>query len=401
MKVFIHTDEYSPTAQACTNRMRSFADALISKGEEVTVICSSANLENGNPKIGQEKVIYAQAYRMKRKTTVQRMLNNMSFAVSSILCAMKAGEADVVITTSPPPLISLSGWAIARLKKAKLVYDVRDIWPDVAVEMGSFSEKSIYYRLFKAITQFMYDHADMITTVSPGKLDKIKCKIKKKPGVSSETEKIFLAANGFDENVETYPIKSDVAAQYGMDRTFTCVYIGNIGLAQGLESLLQLAVETKHRNVRFLLFGKGAEKERLEKMAQEKGLKNVAFCGVLPAENVHSVLSFAGISFISLKSSKMKDSIPTKLYEALGIGCPVLLLAEGDSCDLLDATGLGRHVSPDHLEHLAAVFDDMVDHYQEIVSLKEAARELIHKKYTRQQIGIALAGQLRNLTACE
>lgn len=73
-----------------------------------------------------------------------------------------------------PPLVSIPGWIIAKCKGAKLVYDVRDIWPDVALEMGSFVEGSIYCKVFRAITRFMYKHSDWVTTVSPGKVEKIK-----------------------------------------------------------------------------------------------------------------------------------------------------------------------------------------------------------------------------------
>ncbi|MBQ6382420.1 MAG: glycosyltransferase family 4 protein, partial [Clostridia bacterium] len=323
MRVLIHTDEYSPTAQACTNRMRSFSDALMAAGADVTVICSKGNLENGTPRLGPEKVIYAPAFRMRKKTAARRLLNNITFGISSFLCALGVGKIDAVITTSPPPLVSLSGWLITKVKKSKLIYDVRDIWPDVALEMGSFSETSIYCRMFRKVTAFMYQHADLITTVSPGKLEKIKnyCHLEENCG-----DRLLLISNGFDENVSKSPIDERIAEKFDLRKAPCCVYIGNIGLAQGLDALLRLAAETSHREVRFLLFGKGAEKEKLECLAKEMGLNNVLFCGPLPFDQVHTVLHYAAVSFISLKSSRMQDSIPTKLYEALGIGCPVLLM---------------------------------------------------------------------------
>ena len=146
MKVLIHTDEYYPTAQACSYRMRVFADVFRELGDEVTVLTSSANKANGTLDKSQhkERIIYSPAMRMKKKTTVMRMLNNLTFGFTSVFAALGAGKADVVISTSPPPLVSISGWLIAKLKRAKLVYDVRDIWPDVALEMGSFDEKSFF-----------------------------------------------------------------------------------------------------------------------------------------------------------------------------------------------------------------------------------------------------------------
>ena len=176
MKVLIHADEYYPTAQACSYRMQVFVDTFMALGDEVTVVTSSANKANGtiDKQLYKEKIIYSPAIRMKKKTTIMRMINNLSFGITSVFSAIGAGKVDVVLTTSPPPLVSIPGWMIAKCKHAKLVYDVRDIWPDVALEMGSFTEDSLYCRIFKKITGFMYKHADIVTTVSPGKLRRSK-----------------------------------------------------------------------------------------------------------------------------------------------------------------------------------------------------------------------------------
>lgn len=398
MKVLIHTDEYYPTAQACSYRMQVLADAFKSMGMEVTVLTSSANLENGDPGQRTERIIYAPAIPMKKKTTLMRLLNNLSFGISSVLYSRKAGRADLVITTSPPPLSSIPGWLIARVKRAELVYDVRDIWPDVAVEMGSFSEDSLYFRVFKAIATFMYGHADVVTTVSRGKVTKIRGyvrELKPLPGRKRSEKKVWLVGNGYDTSIEEYPIDPELVRQYELDKIPTCVYIGNIGLAQGLGVLLDLAEKTKHKEVQFLVFGKGAEKDKLEQMAREKGLDRVHFCGVLPHEKIHTLLKYASISFIPLKNANMKDSIPTKLYEALGIGCPVLLVAEGDACAVLDEAGLGRHFSPDHPEQAAAVFDSMMDTYASIIEYREQSQRIIHEKYTRQQIALTFASRMQ------
>ena len=146
-----------------------------------------------------------------------------------------------------------------------------------------------------------------------------------------------------------------------------------------------------------MLFGKGTEKDVLEQQAKERGLDNVRFCGVLPHEKVFTLLSYAKMSFIPLKNSNMKDSIPTKVYEALGIGCPVLLVAEGDSCDIVNESEMGKCVSPNHTEQLAAVFDEMVENYSKYSEHRTEARKLMHEKYSRQQIAVAFEKQLHGL----
>ena len=402
MKILIHTDEYYPTAQACAYRMQVFADTFRSLGDEVTVLTSSANKANGKVAHAarKERIVYSPAIRIKKKTALMRLLNNLSFGITSVLWAIGAGKADVVITTSPPPLISVPGWIIAKCKGAKLVYDVRDVWPDVAVEMGSFSENSLYFKMFRAITRVMYRHADAVTTVSPGKVGKIKDCVISLPGKKAgpeHTDKVWLVGNGFDENTARGEYDSEFVRYYALDSRPTCVYIGNIGLAQGLGVLLDVAANTKHRDVQFLCFGMGAEEEKLKKRAEDEGLSNVRFCGVIEHDKVYSILKSAKISFIPLKNGNMKDSVPTKLYEAMGLGCPVLLAAEGDAAAIVDEVGLGRHVSPGNAEKAVEVFDDMLEHLAEFDAKKDEAIRLIYERYSRQRIAEGLNRKLHHL----
>ena len=387
MRIILYTEEYYPTCAACSYRMQVMADAFMQQGHTVTVLASARNRDNGSVTGRKERILYSPAIRMKKKTTVMRLLNNLSFGITALFTAIKTGRADVVIVTSPPPLSAPFGGIIAHCKHARLIYDVRDIWPDVALEMGSFSENSFFCKVFRKIANHLYRTADYITTVSPGKVEKIRYYVKELSGRKSgpgHINKVRMVGNGFDETILNDPINQELIKQYDLDRKFTCVYIGNIGLAQGLESLLTIAKETKHKDVNFLLFGTGAEKDMLEEKA--KDLDNVRFCGVLPHEKVRTVLSAAKISFIPLKNANMKDSIPTKIYEALGNGCPVLLMAEGDSCDIVNASGLGKTVSPDDQESLATVFDSMVDNYSEYEEKKPQAVKLMKEEYSRQKI---------------
>ena len=391
MRFLIHSDEYYPTCQACAYRMKVFAETFSDLGDKVTVIASSANKDNGIVGECKERIIYSPTIRMKKKTTLMRMVSNLSFAITSVFSSFRAGGIDVVITTSPPPLISLSGWLLARLKRAKLVYDVRDIWPDVALEMNSFSEDSIFCKVFRWITSFMYKHADMVTTVSPGKVEKICSKLPE-----NQRNKVYLVGNGFDESVLNGEIDESIVQKYELDKKFSCVYIGNIGLAQGLDTLLDLAAQTTHKDVQFLVFGMGAERETLEQRAKREGLNNVRFCGVLPHEKVFTVLKYAKLSYIPLKNANMRDSVPTKIYEALGLGCPVLLVAEGDSCSIVNESRFGRCISPNKIESLPATFDSIIENYEALTENQKYAMQLMKSKYSRQKIAVEFESLLKN-----
>lgn len=393
MNVILHCDEYAPHWGPCTVRLKTFSDMLQARNNHVSVLASATNLEN---KVGEINTVYCLAIKMKRKTAVYRLGNNLSYALTSLLMSCKAGSADVVITTSPPPLISITGWAIAKFKHAKLVYDVRDIWPDVALEMGSFTENSLYCKVFRKIAKFMYRHADLITTVSPGKVEKIRSYLPE-----NERSKVRLLENGLDETFLSQEIDVTIKERYGMGSIFTCVYIGNIGLAQGLTHLLDLAETVKNEKVQFLLFGNGAEKDRLEQEATRRGLGNVHFEGVIDIKTVFSVLKFSQLAYIPLVNANLKDSIPTKTYEALGAGCPVLMVAEGDAPKLVEECKLGRTLSPNEIDKLPQLFKEIRQDYDDILEYRNYAREQILTKHSRQKIALQLEQMLLQLASEE
>lgn len=367
-------------------RMRVFYDCFTAHGHEVRVLAPRSEERRKSEK----DVIECAAIPLKKKTSLYRLLNGVSFGITSVFASMKAGPADVVLTTSPPPLISVFGWLIAKMKRAALIYDVRDIWPDVAWEMGSFSQNSLYSKVFAFIRDFMLRHADLVTAVSNGKVEKL----------SSYAPKadILHVSNGFDlrflENVD----EQALADRYGMDEQFTCIYAGNIGLGQGLLQLLQLAEKAKATNlpVQFLLFGRGADEQKLKQYAKEHHLDNVSFCGYLPSRQIYTCLKHADMCIVTTVNGNVTDSIPTKIYEALGVGCPILLCAAGESVGILAESQLGIAVPPGDPDALWDAFLQMYRTMPEILEHRENAQRLMAGKYSRQHISEILAEKIQN-----
>lgn len=387
MRVILHMGDPYPNESPAAKRIRAIYDVLTEHGHHVTVMAPDYREE----KVAVAGTVFCPTIRMKRKTTLMRMLNQLSFAVSSVLYAGKAGKADVVLTTSPPVLISMDGWLIAKIKRAKLVYDVRDIWPDVALEMGSFSEGSLFCRIFAFIRDFMLKHSDLVTAVSPGKVKKLK-------QYAPNADVVFVT-NGLDERFLENTYNPEIEKQYGLTSGFNCVYIGNLGWAQGLTQLMQLAerAKTKGLNARFLLFGSGVEEEALRRYAEERELHNVVFAGRLPNADMFTVLKASQLSFVSLVNDKLKDSVPTKLFEALGVGCPVLLSAAGDSADILRECKLGIAVPPNHEEDLWNAFMEMYSDCGKYLQYQEHARTFILNCYSRQKAAMTLEAYLEKL----
>ena len=381
MKIVFHTHEFNINEGGpCTKRIDSLASYLSENGHKVYILTGKHNKKNELESINRKyKIIYSPIIALGKKKTIYRFIEHASLAVSSFFVGLfKLGKIDYLVTTSPPPLISFTGFFLAKIKKAKLIYDVRDIWPDVAVEMNSFDKNSIYYKIFKFIANFMYKHSNYITTVSPGKVKKIK-------GYTKNKEKVLYISNGLDDNFVNFEIDEEIVNKYQLNKKFTIVYIGNVGLAQNLDALVNLANNYKEKkNFQFLIFGDGAYKEKLNKKIEELKLSNIKLVGKIEYEKVYTILKYSKISFISLKNSNMTDSIPTKIYDALGAGCPILLLAEGNSCKLIDEFNFGEHTSEE--KELCNKFELMIKNYDKYDKQKNNVIENVQKKYSRKMI---------------
>ena len=297
------------------------------------------------------------------------------------------GAFDVVVCTTPPLLLTASAVRIARRKRARLVLDVRDIWPDVAYEMGSFVPGSLYGRFFEFLAKRAYGASDLIVSVSPSKVEKLKVRV--------PSGRVELVPNGIDGTFLENSEDPEAIARFRLDEGPICAYVGNIGLAQGLGTLLDIAAARPR--VRFLLFGKGADEAKLKKRVTSEGLANVKFCGSVDASGVYTVLQHVNLAYVPLVSSRLRDSIPTKIYEALACGCPVLLAAKGDAANLIDASGLGAHAAPEDPAALLAAFDSLIEHPFSNAE-RTAASRWVAENHSRQRFAEKFAGLVTALS---
>lgn len=395
MKILFYSQEFYPYEVPATKRVYGLAQHLIKLGHEVDVVCGFYGWKNFFKFFAKKvyqgiNVYYYYAFPLYKKINLLRVLHHFSFLFSSQLHNFRfRRKYDVVITTTPPALVSFGGLWIAKFKRAKLIYDVRDIWPDVALEMNNMTKGSIMYKVFNYIANKMYQKADLVTAVSRLKVEKLQAK-----GIP----KVKLISNGFDLEFKNQEIDHEIIDKYQLDQTFTIIYTGNIGLAQGLDSLIALAEIVKNNElIQFLLIGEGVEKTRLERLATDKGLTNVKFLGKLPGAAIYTFLKSAKLSYVALKNSNLQDSVPTKLFEALGVGCPVLLVASGEACRILDEATLGEHVKPEDFEALVATFYKIYNNYEVYQSRSSHSENYIEKHFSRKMIAKTLEKELIKL----
>lgn len=388
MRILYLVDTYRPARTACANRSVVLVDALRAAGHDVNVLASTDSMidaEDGCYSAPQY-ITFFKTYPLVNKTLVNRLRNNFGGAHEAVKTANTMGTFDVVICSTPPLLLTSAAVKIARKKKAKLVLDVRDVWPDVAYEMNSFTPDSLYGRFFEHIARKSYKVADLVVSVSPGKVKKLKNRI--------ANTRVILVSNGIDTSFIDCEEDLDLIERLRLKEGPICVYVGNIGLAQGLSTILDIA--SKRHNTRFLLFGDGADKAQLEQRVKTESINNVEFCGKIDGRGVYTVLRYAAISYVPLVSSLLRDSIPTKMYEALACGCPVLLAAEGDAVSLLSESGLGAHAAPEDPSSLLIAFDQLLNNPFSKAE-RSAASAWVIANHSRQNFAKIFAQEIEKL----
>jgi glycosyltransferase involved in cell wall biosynthesis len=302
--------------------------------------------------------------------------------MNTLLIFKKNGfkDYDVVLATSPEILPCLAIRKIAKKNKYFFVFDVRDIWPDVAFEMRSFTEKSPQSIIFNHVANALYKSASLITTVSSEKISKLK---DKRACINKD---IVLIENGFDERMLELESDEDTIKKMNLkDKNIVC-FIGNVGFAQGLKKYIDLAKEySLNESLRFLVVGKGSDKANVISYAHRVGADNVEFFDPISQRGIATLLRHAKISYVSLVSDSMIDSIPTKLYESLGFGCPTLLVACGSSRSLIDATQHGLYARPSSFSEIKETFGRLLKLLPSLESKKSYIAEYILNNYSRNR----------------
>ena len=285
MHILFFSHYFPPEGNAPASRTYENCKRWIRLGHRVTVITCAPNVPDGIVYKGYKNKLYKKemidgidvirvwTYITANKGTIRRIINYISYMFSSILFSLFVKKPEVIIATSPQFFCGWAGLIASRMRRKSFILEIRDIWPDSIVAVGAMRNK-ILLRILEWLELIMYNAADHIVTVGNGYKEKL---IEK--GVREGY--ISVITNGFDSEI-FFPRKSDekISRIYKPNHEFVCSYIGTIGMACGLEVVLlaaKLLKKFKRHNIKFLLVGSGAVKERLQKQAIEDGLDNVVF----------------------------------------------------------------------------------------------------------------------------
>jgi glycosyltransferase involved in cell wall biosynthesis len=362
MRIVFFSHYYPPEVNAPASRTSEHCRAWVNAGHEVTVVTCAPNHPSGKVYPGYRNRLYqtesVNGVRVVRVWTflaanegfVLRTLNYLSYLISATVALPWLPRPDVLISTSPQFFCGLTGLVARSLLKAPWVLEIRDLWPESIVTVGAM-RKGLMVRLLEGLEALAYRSADRIVSLTHSFVPHI-------VGRGGDPGKIVVIKNGADLSIFTkFEIATGVKIRLGLGNRFVAGYVGTHGMAHGLSVVLEAAERLRHDpRIAFLLVGDGAERANLEQTREKKRLNNVVILGQRPKEEMPSLWAAIDASLILLRRHDLfKKVIPSKMFEAMAMRCPIVLGVEGEARALLDESGAGIAITPESAEELAAV----------------------------------------------
>ena len=349
MHILFLTDNFPPESNAPANRTFEHARQWVASGHRVTIITCAPNFPDGQlfegyknrwfqtEQMGGITVIRVWSFMTRNAGFVLRLLDFFSFMVSGFLGGLRVRDADIIIGTSPQFFTVCAAYCLAKVKQRPFVFEMRDIWPESLQAVG-MSNAGLSVRLAAPVADYLYRRADHLIVVTHS----FKAYLQDR-GVSGE--RVTVIPNGVDPDM-FFPIPADISLQQELqlEDKFVVGYLGTHGLAHGLESVVKaarLAGQTDDLTaVHFITVGAGAQFDRIKEIASD--LDNFTMIGQVSRADILRYWSLLDASLIHLKASPLFESvIPSKMFEAMAMGVPLLHGVGGESADIVRTSRSG------------------------------------------------------------
>lgn len=407
MKLLILTQYFPPEVGAPQNRLFELAIRLQKSGVDITVLTAMPNYPQmeiydgykGKDYFYEEieglKVHRSSIFVSTSKSIVNRLRNYFSFVWSSARVGnKKLGNFDFLLCESPPLFLGYSAMYLARRKKAKLIFNVSDLWPESAEKLGVVNNKYLL-KLAYNLEERLYKKSVLVTGQTQGICSNINQRF---PEV-----KTYWLPNGVDLNYYDPSVisRSGWRAKNGFSESdFIFLYAGIIGIAQGLEVILNAAKAfTENKTIKFVLMGSGPEKLALLALKEKLSLLNVIFLDPVTKKEMPSVLKDVNAAIVPLRRLDLfLGAIPSKLFENLSMEIPVLLGVDGEARQLFIHQGkCGIYFEPENVQELVKAISTLSGDKTLAQTLGQNGREFVNLHFNREIIAEKFYRQLQEL----
>ena len=405
MRIVYLCQYFVPEAGAPAARLRDMARSWVQRGHSVTVVTGMPNHPTGvvqPPYVGRliaresldgVTVLRNWLYATPNEGFVRKTLSHLSFMVSALVLGnARLGTADVIIASSPSFFAVISAWVMSRMRKIPFVFEVRDLWPAVFVDLGVLTNPFVI-RALESVEMFLYQRAALVVTVTEGFRTRLIAR-------GLPPQKVVTITNG--AAIESYmpgPRDNAVRAELGLAGKFVVGYIGAHGISQGLELVLQAAQRLRDdADIVFLLVGEGARKRALLELRETLRLTNVIMLPAQAHQRVREYYCASDVCVVPLRQLPLFATfIPSKMFEIMACAVPVIGALEGEAREILERSGGARLIVPEDAAGLADAVHWFKLHPGESRQMGAAGRAFVTANYDRQVLADRYAAALQAL----
>ena len=394
MRILFFSHYFPPEVNAPAVRTYEHCREWVRQGHEVHVVTCIPNHPQGRVYEGYDPSLATQreemdgvqvhrvwTYIAPNKGFLRRTLDYMSYMFSAALVSLRLPRPDVIVATSPQFFCACAGFLASKIKRAPWVFELRDLWPESIVAVGAIRNPLVIGAL-EAIELFLYDDSEHIVSVT-------KAFRKNLVGRGVDSNRVEVVTNGIDPNMWGGLTKEAARAELDLpEDQFIASYIGTHGMAHNLETLLGAAEALRdEEEIHFITAGDGAEFENLKQLRREKGLDNVTMLGQVPREQARLYLHASDASLVLLRDSDLfKTVIPSKIFEAMAAGNPVLLGVDGEARAIVEDAQAGVFIEPENAEELARTTLRLKESPERCQELGQNGREAVRKRFDRKKL---------------
>ncbi len=395
MRILIHTQYYPPEIGAPQNRLHDLAVRLQKLDIEVEVLTAMPNypamkIHEGyrnkwykKESIEGIEVVRSWIFVSQSKRIFLRLLNYFSFVFSSFWIGwFKTKKYDYILCESPPLFLGITTFLLCKLKGAKMIFNVSDLWPESAEKLELVSNK-FFLRLAYRLEAFLYKKATLITGQTKGIVKDIKSRF--------PTTTPYWLPNGVDLDFFDSEQQPDLSWRethgfHPSDVLF--LYAGIIGHAQGLEVILKAAKLIQNPSVKFVLVGDGPVKKELVELKEKLGITNVSFYDSIPKKEIVKVIQSVDSVVVPLRKLELfLGAIPSKIFENLAMKKALLLGVDGESRDLFIREGkCGLYFEPENEQELAHQVNYLMENKHKLTELGENGLKYVENHFDRKVI---------------
>ena len=406
MKIILLTQYFPPEPGAGSNRAFENAKIWSDLGAKVTILTgfphyptgiihpSYHNLKFLEENIDDIRVIRTFTISAPNKGFFKRVLSYTSFMFASIIQGIKSvGNQDVIIATSPPFFVAISGYIISRVKKIPFVFEVRDLWPESIVQLGQIKNKVIIKTL-EFLEIFLYKKATHIISVTNSYIPII---VKKE----INNKKITVIKNGVNLALFKPQRKNiNLSQKFDLQNKFVIGYFGTLGISHAIDKVLNAAkLVSNNKDIHFLIIGDGAEKGNLLELKEKLNLTNVTFIKTINKTKLNDYYSIVNLMLVSLKNIPLfKTVIPSKMFEIMAMEKPFIITVDGEARKMVEEAKAGVFCPPEDPEKLALTIEKLMNQKEVLKQYGKNGRKYVEENFDRNKLAKEYLDLLVNLS---